>query len=179
MKNINKIIFSVIIFFFILFIKTSINYAQINWWPLPPYNTLWPLWSPILSPPNELAFPTPMVSSLTTSTILPVQPGLTWDPVNRTYSWLLYNTPLGMVYYDPLIGIDVWPPSHLLSAEGTPLPIDLSTVNNWSVLPPTSTTWLLSYIPLGIINYYATYPQYAFFLDPAVISDLLNIIYYQ
>jgi len=69
------------------------------------------------------------------------KPGLTWDP-NLDYPWLLYNTPLGMTYYDPLFGINLWPPAYLLDPFGGPLPIDLSLIKGWSLLKPTSTAWL-------------------------------------
>ena len=145
-----KIIFLSIICIMALFItQIPVNCpAVINWWPLPPYNTLWPLWSPTLSPPNALGTPVPIVSSLTTETVLPVQPGLTWDP-NKKYPWLLYNTPLGMAYYDPLFGIDLWPPAYLRDPFGAPLPIDLSLVKGWSLLNPTSTTWLAATVPVA------------------------------
>ena len=67
--------------------------AQAQYWvELPPYNTLWPLWSPALSPIDVISGePVPLVSSLASTTILPVAPGLTWDP-SLPYPWLLYNT---------------------------------------------------------------------------------------
>jgi len=145
--------------------------TTINWWPLPPYNTLWPLWSPTLSPNNALGIATPIVSSLTTDTVLPVQPGLTWDP-NLKYPWLLYNTPLGMVYYDPLYGIDLWPPNYLLSIFGTPLPINLALIPGWSTLAPTSTTWLQTNVPIGNNAYYTNYPRFAPLLTPATVIGL-------
>ena len=123
---------SIIIVFIICMVKLPSGNAVIpgpglDWWPLPPYNTLWPLWSPLLSPPNALGIPVPIVSSLAPDTVLPVQPGLTWDS-NYDYPWLLYDTPLGMVYYDPLFGIDLWPPDYLVSPFGVPLPINLSLI---------------------------------------------------
>ena len=58
----------------ILLICSSIGYAQ-NWVSLPPYNTLWPLWSSILSPIDPVTnLPTPIVSDLSSSAILPLQP---------------------------------------------------------------------------------------------------------
>jgi len=145
-----------------------------TWWPLPPYNTLWPLWSPTLSPPNALGVPTPIVTSLTNKTVLPVQPGLTWDPINRKYPWLLYNTPSGMVYYDPLFGINLWPPSYLKNILGAPLPLNLSTIL-WSTLLPTSTTWLQANVPVANSTYYTTYPQFAPLLTTSAIAGLTLI----
>lgn len=148
--------------------------TTINWWPLPPYNTLWPLWSDVLSPPNALGVPIPIVSSLTNSTILSVQPGLTWDPVNLKYPWLLYNTPSGMVYYDPLFGINLWPPSYLKNIYGAPLPLNLSTVA-WSTLLPTSTSWLSANVPAANSTYYTSYPQFAPLLTTSAIAGLTLI----
>ncbi|MGA1869610.1 MAG: hypothetical protein ACMUJM_13820 [bacterium] len=131
------------------------------WVNMPPYNTLWPLWSPSLSPIDPITLaPTPIVSSLTPSTVLPLQPGLTLDPRN-SYPYLLYNTPLGMAYYDPFWGVNLWPPSNLLDTLGNPLPIDLSLILGWSTIAPTSSTWLLANVPVGNSAYYNAYPAYA------------------
>lgn len=145
--------------------------SNIDWWPLPPYNTLWPLWSPLQSPPNILGIPQPLVSSLTPDTILPVQPALTWDP-NLDYPWLLYNTPSGMVYYDPIFGIDLWPPDYLVSPWGLPLPINLALIPGWSTLAPTSAAWLTTNIPIANNAYYSSYSQYAPLLDPGTLLGL-------
>lgn len=170
--NTKKSLFLCITIFLLIFlIKIPISHAQINWWPLPPYNTLWPIWSPTLSPTNALGVPIPIVNSLTPDTILPVQPGLTWDP-NLDYPWLLYNTPIGMVYYDPIFGIDLWPPNYLLSPLGVPLPIDLSLIKDWSLLKPTSTAWLTTTTPVANNAYYSSYPQFAPLLTPGSIVGL-------
>ena len=55
------------------------------WAALPPYNVLWPLWSPPLVTdfnwdPLVLLGTTPIITELTRTTVLPVQPGLAWDP---------------------------------------------------------------------------------------------------
>jgi len=157
-----------------------------NWINLPPYNTLWPLWSPALSPLNATTgLPTPIVSSLSAGTVLPVQPGLTWDP-RVTYPWLLYNTPGGgMCYYDPFYGIQSWPPAYLKnSVTGLPAPIDLSLVKSWSTLAPTSTAWLLTNVNLANNSYITTYPPYtyattpplSYFLTPASILGLSSSV---
>ncbi|MEW5802736.1 MAG: hypothetical protein AB1847_11610 [bacterium] len=133
-----------------------------NWINLPPYNTLWPLWSPPLSPTNPLTgLPTPIVSNLKPSTVLPVQPGLTWDP-RLKYPWLLYNTPLGMAYYDPLYGIDTWPPDYFKDPiTGLPVPINLTLIKGWSLLLPTSTSWLSNNVPVANNAFINAYPAYA------------------
>jgi len=133
-----------------------------NWVNLPPYNTLWPLWSPPLSPVNPLTgMPTPIVSNLNPSMVLPVQPGLTWDP-KLEYPWLLYNTPIGMAYYDPVYGVDTWPPDYLKDPlTGFPAPIDLSLILGWSLLPPTKSAWLTSTLPVANNSFINSYPAYA------------------
>ncbi|MGA1868127.1 MAG: hypothetical protein ACMUJM_06220 [bacterium] len=165
--KLRTIIFVTVIFcmgFILLYSSPSraVPFNKWTWMPLPPYNTLWPLWSPALSPINPITLlPDPIVNSLTPNTVLPSQPGLTWDPLNKTYPWLLYNTPLGMAYYDPYEGINMWPPSYLLDPVlGTPLPIDLTLVVGWSTLAPTSTTWLALNVPVANSAYYNTYPSY-------------------
>jgi hypothetical protein len=136
--------------------------ASANWINLPPYNTLWPLWSPPLSPVNPLTgLPTPIVSNLRPSTVLPVQPGLTWDP-NMDYPWMLYNTPIGMSYYDPIYGVNSWPPKYLQDPiTSLPAPIDLSLLLGWSTLAPTSTGWLTANVPVANNSFINAYPAYS------------------
>jgi hypothetical protein len=127
-------------------IYSPISQAQ-NWAALPPYNTLWPLWSPALAPVDPITgMPVPIVSELIPSTVLPVQPGLTWDP-SAVNPWLLYNTPVGMAYYDPIGGVNLWPPSYLRDTSGSPLPLTLPF--NYAFLPPITSSWLGTNIPLG------------------------------
>ncbi len=177
------------IFFLVVFI-TGLAFFQIQspsrvsayWHPLPPYNTLWPLWSPILSPVDSLtALPLPIVSELTPNTVLPIQPGLTWDP-REANPWLLYNSPYGLCYYDPLIGIDLWPPSSLLDPlTGLAAPIDfLLLKTNYTALAPTSTSWLTAAVPLANLFFFNTYPSifvastpaFSAFLTPAQLLGL-------
>ena len=105
----------------ICFIFAFAAHAQ-DWTPLPPYNTLWPLWSPVLSPLDDAGVPVPVVTSLAPGTVLPVQPGLTWDG-SMDYPWLLYNTPVGMAYFDPLYGVNFWPPSNFVDDTGAAIPL--------------------------------------------------------
>ncbi|MGA1868126.1 MAG: hypothetical protein ACMUJM_06215 [bacterium] len=165
-----------------------------TWTALPPYNTLWPLWSPSLSPIDPVTLlPVPIVSDLAPSTVLPLQPGLTLDP-RKSYPYLLYNTPLGMAYYDPLWGVNLWPAPDLVDPVlGIPLPIDLSLILGWSTIAPTSSTWLLANVPVANSAYYnaydafavayeislggtlATYPLFASLINPApAYSSLLT-----
>jgi len=146
------------------------------WINLPPYNTLWPLWAPPLSPINPLTgLPTPIVSELKPSTVLPVQPGLTWDP-SMDYPWLLYNTPIGMAYYDPFYGVDTWPPSYLINPiTRLPAPIDLSLILGWSALSPTSSTWLLANLPIANNAFINSYPAYAVAYETLAGGTLANL----
>lgn len=128
--------------------RTPMAEAQ-NWAALPPYNTLWPLWSPALSPVDSATgLPTPLVTSLTPETILPVQPGLTWHP-NLRNPWLLYNTPLGLAYYDPIGGIDLWPPP-ILTNVITGFPINITLSAAYSSLLPTPAWWLSNNVAAAI-----------------------------
>lgn len=175
-----KRILSIVIFTFAvlvgtgLFLSPSVSSAA-TWINLPPYNTLWPLWSPPLSPTNPLTgLPTPIVSNLKPSTVLPVQPGLTWDP-RKTYPWLLYNTPIGMAYYDPLYGVNTWPPSYLKDPiTGLPAPINLSLIKGWSLLLPTSTSWLTNNLPVANNAFINAYPAYAVAYETLLGGTLAN-----
>ncbi|MBN2372204.1 hypothetical protein JXL19_00245 [bacterium] len=136
-----EITFIIIIFAAILLL-IGVNSATAQYWQaLPPYNLLWPLWSPALSPPDPVTgVPTPLVSALTIGTILPAQPALLWDP-SYTLPYLLYNIPRayggGMTYFDPYFGLNPWPPSYLLDpVTGSPDPITLPS--GFAALSPTS-----------------------------------------
>lgn len=141
--------------------------AQDYWTALPPYNTLWPLWSPALSPFDAVTgIPTPIVSSLASSTVLPVQPGLTWNP-SLEYPWLLYNTPVGLAYFDPLYGVNSWPPSSLLDSAGAPLPITLPDL--YGSLPPTSSLWLQQNVLFANSYFLQAYPSLLLAADSAAL----------
>jgi len=154
-----------ILVIFILCTIFCLLYASIAlcqyWTAIPPYNTLWPLWSQVLSPLNPATgLYTPIVGSLTSATELPLQPGLTWNPA-LPYPWLLYNSPVGMLYYDVMFGLNAWPPSSLVDPmTGAPVPLLLPT--GYSGLPPTDPAWILNTIP-GANNLYATsYPYFSY-----------------
>jgi len=137
-----------------------------NWTALPPYNTLWPLWSSTLSPVDAASgLPVPLVSSLTQTTVLPVQPGLTWHP-SLNNPWLLYNTPLGMAYYDPIGGIDLWPPNILVN-QITGLPITLTLAAGYTALLPTPVWWILRNVAPANWTYLVSYPSYSTALPSA------------
>ena len=167
------------------------------WKPLPPYNVLWPLWSPILSPPNPLTgVPTPLISTLNKDTYLPVQPALVWDP-SLPYFHLLYNyVPIDgglneLIYFDPTEGafspvyaFKAWPPSSLLKAivtttlAGTtttigPAPIALPA-NYASLVSFDPALWLNFWIPLASTAYQNLYGIYP---DLLTAADILSAGY--
>lgn len=157
------IIFSILLFTFILIISVYLifpNAIRAQYWAaIPPYNVLWPLFSPVLSPIDPITgLPTPLVTSLTNNTILPVQPALVFDPCQPNVAgmgFLVYNTPpafgSGLTYWDPYYGLNPWPPSYMLDPiTGAPLPIALPT--GWSFLVPGSLIELKHFewfVPLG------------------------------
>jgi len=131
------------------------------WSALPPYNLLWPLWSPALSPVDAVTgLATPLISQLTGSTRLPVQPGLAWDPA-RQFPWLLYNVPPilggGLSFFDPYYGLNAWPPSSLIdSLTGLPAPLALPL--GFGLLPPTDISAFGPFVNQGNLSFIATYP---------------------
>ena len=128
---------------------------------MPPYNVLWPLWSSILSPIDPLTgLSTPLVSSLTANTLLPVQPALAWDPCQPA-PWPLYNAPLafggGLLFFDVAYGLNKWPPAYLTDPiTGAPSPITYITTL-WPAFLPTSLGHLEYLIPTANLAYGLTY----------------------
>jgi hypothetical protein len=158
---------SLAVFSYFTLIHVSLTHAQDYWTALPPYNTLWPLWSTALSPVNATTgLPTPVVTSLAASTVLPVEPGLTWDP-GLEYPWLLYNTPVGMAYFDPLYGVNFWPASNLLDSAGAPLPIALPDL--YSTLPPTDPLWVQQNVLFANYYFLQSYPSLLLAADPTAL----------
>jgi hypothetical protein len=135
-------------------VPTSIQ--AIYWTPLPPYNVLWPLWSPALSPVDPVTgVPTPLITSLTRDTILPVQPGLAWDPCQpgvEAFPWLLYNTPAplggGLVYWDVYYGLNPWPPQYMLDPV-TGAPVTITLPLTWTLLDPPGLSHFGWFAPLS------------------------------
>lgn len=159
---IGLIMFMVFCFSFIMTVQ-----AQDNWTAMPPYNTLWPLWSTALSPIDAVSgLPTPVVTSLAPKTVLPVQPGLTWNP-SLEYPWLLYNTPVGMAYFDPYYGVDFWPAPSLVDATGSALPIELPV--DYNLLPPTAPLWLQQNVLFSNLYFLRAYPGLLAAADPATL----------
>ena len=151
----------------LIFLHAPTIHAQEYWAAVPPYNTLWPLWSPALSPVNPIiGVPVPVITSLVPSTVLPVAPGLTWDP-SLAYPWLLYNTPIGLAYFDPLYGVNMWPPSSLVNTAGAPLPIALPDL--YSSLAPTDSFWLQQNVLLANSYFLGIYPSLLAAADPSLL----------
>lgn len=133
-----------------------------NWQAIPPYNILWPLFSPSLSPVNPVTgLPTPLLSILASDTILPVQPIMGWNPnsfewpMAITMPWLFYNGPTGVVFFDALYGLNPWPPPTFLDPAGAPIPITLAPDYTFSPLPDLKETQYL--IPLANQYYLTVY----------------------
>ena len=130
------------------------------WAAMPPYNVMWPLWSPALSPLDPVTgLATPLVTSLTRNTVLPAQPALVWDPYQTT-PWALYNAPLAfggnVMYFDQVYGLNTWPPSYLLDATtGAPAPISLPL--GWSLYLPTDLGHFEYFIPIANLTSGITY----------------------
>lgn len=144
------------------FLFMEIPLAQAQYWQaLPPYNLLWPLWSPLLSPltTTGMPVPVPLLTSLDNTTVLPVQPVLAWDPA-QMYPWLLYNIPpsfgSGLTYFDPFYGLNPFPPPYLLDTVGAPLPITLPA--GYSALAPTEIDDFAPYMSIGNILFNTIYP---------------------
>lgn len=162
------------IYLFVILIA-GIPLAQAQYWEaLPPYNILWPLWSPVLSPLNPMAEPVPLLASLDQTTALPLQPVLAWDPAQQ-YPWLLYNTPniLGgtLIYFDPFYGLNVFPPPYLIDDIGLPAPITLPV--GFAALPPTGLNEFAPYV--SIANYIFSDIYNVGFLTLLTASDIWGL----
>lgn len=159
-----------IVFIVILIMLVCSAYTQADYWvALPPYNILWPLWSPAMSPIDPVTgVPVPLVSSVTKNTLLPFQPAMVWDPAspevnNAPYPWMLYNTPAalggGLLFWDQFYGMRPWPPDYMLDpVTSAPVPIAL----------PLS-YWLLK--PIA----YSEIQAYNFLLGNAVYSNTYGV----
>lgn len=160
------IIIALTIILLSLFIGADFLIAQ-TWQALPPYNVLWPLWSPALSPVDPVTgIPAPLVSSLDKNTFLPVEPALVWDP-SLPYFYLLYNyipsygDPI-LKFFDPAEGafstysaLQTWPPSYMLTAVDTPtgpvvVPAPIGLPSNYATLFSFDPAlWLNFWVPLA------------------------------
>jgi hypothetical protein len=153
------IISTLLLFTFILMMAVGTiipTAAQAQYWAaMPPYNVMWPLWSPALSPVDPAGIPIPLVTSLTRNTILPVQPALAWDPCQPNvegFPWFIYNTPAafggGLTYWDVYYGLNPWPPSYMLDpVTSAPAPITLPL--GFSAIGPTGIGEMAWFAPLA------------------------------
>jgi len=165
-----KCLFLILTFIMSLALVGSSALAQ-DWAIMPPYNLLWPLWSPVYSPTNPATgLPTPLLNEVTSSTILPVQPTYLFNPngfefpMGYVQPWLLYNSPSGVVYYDTFFGINPFPPPDLLDpATGAPSPIALPLAWSTLAIPPLSLA--LYTFELGNLYYQLAYGN-ALGVDP-------------
>lgn len=162
------------------------------WQALPPYNVLWPLWSPVLSPPDPVSgVPIPLVTQLTKNTVLPVQPALVWNP-DLPYYYLLYNyiptygDPY-LKYYDPTeypaIGVynsaifQNWPPTYLLQTLNPFVNIYITVPNPLDL--PVGYENLITIDPTLFLNWFYPLVNYAWQdyngIDPYLLtaSDLV------
>jgi len=143
------------------------------WQALPPYNLLWPLWSPALSPVNPITgIATPLINTLDVNTILPVQPVLALDPA-FDLPYLLYNIPIawggGMTYFDPYFGLQPFPPDYLLDPLiGGPLPLTLPT--GFAAISPTPL--LTTTLYYANLLYISKYP----YLGLGVLNPITNLL---
>ena len=167
-----------IISFLILVAMILIDSPLVNaqyWASLPPYNLLWPLWSPPAVTdfnwdPLVLLGTTPILTELSRTTILPVQPGLAWN-IGLGHPWAMYNIPLtfggGLAFFDITYGFNTFPPPSLLDpATGVPVPITLPL--GWSLYLPTKLKGFEYFIPLANTVYSTRYG--------VPISSLLNSV---
>ena len=132
-----------------------------TWYAMPPYNIMWPLWSPTLSPPDPVTgVPTPLITELSSSTILPVQPVLGMNPygiaspMGDIFPYLFYNSPGGVLFFDLFYGLNPWPPPSFIDSAGAPIPLTLPAGFTFYAVP----TWRLSveyqyFVDLANLNY--------------------------
>jgi len=154
-----KLFMKILFISFILIISISITLPSAKaqyWQAMPPYNVLWPLWSPALSPINPLTgIPIPLVTYIKSNTVLPVQPCLVWD-LNKANPWLIYNSHFGLIYWDTNFGFIKWPPYYLLNpVTGHQNPIILPL--HYEILSPFDENDLNPLISLGNLSYSSLY----------------------
>lgn len=171
------VVISIFILFVIGLIGTPLAQAQ-YWQALPPYNLLWPLWSSVLSPVDSITgLATPLLSQLTNTSILPVQPVLAWDPA-QSLPWALYNIPPvlggGLTYFSPFFGLNPFPPPYLLdSLTGLPAPITLPV--GFGALSPTDINSGIDIVTLGNIQYLLDYPTNLFGIPQSSLLTVADI----
>ena len=162
-----------ILFFFTFFLFIAITLSGVfiysipqaqNWASLPPYNIMWPLWSPPLVTdfnwdPLVLLGTTPIITELSRTTVLPVQPALAWN-IGLDHPWAMYNIPLtfggGLAFFDQTYGFNTFPPPSLLDPV-TSLPAPVTLPLGWSLYLPTKLKGFEYFIPLANAVYSTRY----------------------
>ncbi|MGA1875084.1 MAG: hypothetical protein ACMUIA_05725 [bacterium] len=160
----------------------NVTSARAQYWQaLPPYNVLWPLWSTVYSPVDPgTGLSTPLVTELSSDTVLPVQPSLVWDPAME-FPFLLYNVPAdlggGLMYFTPFYGLNFWPTSYLVDPlTDSPMPITLPL--GYESLSPTDILAIRTFYNAANTTYAIIYPPAQFgysyfdFLTPAEVWGL-------
>jgi hypothetical protein len=176
-----------ILFFTFLIIAVFLFNTQTaltqTWQALPPYNILWPLWSPLLSPVNPITgLPTPLVSELSRNTILPMQPCLGLNPNNPIVTpmgdylpYFFYNTPTGLAYFDVWYGLNPWPPSSFVNpVTGAPIPLSLATGYSFLPLPNLRGAEFGWIVDVANLSYLAAYGA-ALAVNPASLLSYADI----
>jgi hypothetical protein len=167
MRRLKQLLFCLLILGIVgTFFINSSALAQ-YWQAMPPFNVLWPLWVPELSPPDATGIPRPIVDTVSATTVLPpgVEPAWVWD-FTKDYPYFLYNGPGGLYYWNiltgfnpvPSVGIPAPAPSVLTATA-----LDLATVPSYQYLIPSFgtldfATWAL----LANLDYAATDSVLAF-----------------
>lgn len=169
-------------FILILVLLVKATVAQAAYWQaMPPYNLLWPLWSPVYSPVDSVTgLNTPLVNELSNDTVLPVEPAMVWDPA-REYPFLLYNLPAslgsGLMYFTPFYGLNFWPPTYLIDpVTNSPLPITLPF--GYESIPPTDILSIKTFYNAANTSYAIVYPPAQFgysFFDFLTPSDVWGL----
>ncbi|MGA1823239.1 MAG: hypothetical protein ACMUIP_01155 [bacterium] len=174
----NYLIFIVTLSIMIGLVITPSLQAQ-NWQSIPPYNLLWPLWSPTQSPINPVTgVATPILSEITSSTIFPMQPIMAWNPnsfewpMSITMPWFFYNSPTGPIFFDAFYGLNAWPPPSFLDSAGAPVPITLAAGYSFSPLPLLKETQYI--FELSNLTYLAAYGS-LLGIDPTSLLSFADI----
>ena len=152
----------IILFVFNVVCTLPVN-AQL-WEAIPPYNVLWPLWSPGLNTTLPGGATQPLVSWLDKNTILPVMPCFAWDP-SLDWLYILYNDDYGnLMYFDYSYPTNpwgepwsTWPPTGYTTPWGTPDPISLPFGYQWD--------WPTTFSPYTFLNTYITQANYYWTTD--------------
>ncbi len=168
------------------------------WEPIPPYNLLWPLWSPVLSPPDPVTGkPTPLIDYLYENTVLPVQPAFIWNP-ELPYFNILYNSPPSYVgdttlptlyYYEPTeasllpstyssTAFQVWPPTYL--EEPVEVAPDVFVDLPVAIDLPVGYETLINFDPIAWLNFSIPFLnalwQTTYYINPYLLSAAIYIL---